>query len=103
MFTRQLFNNKSFIRQLSTYPKSCYLSESNVRERVLHVVSNIKSAPEVISNEAHFVADLKFDSLRRQDLRQNLEKEFCVHIPANTDLLSVKQATEYFTSNPKSR
>jgi acyl carrier protein len=91
-------------RGMSTLPKACFLSEDAVRERVKCVVGNMRSAPENVADDAHFVSDLKFDSLHRKELTGKLENEFCVRMPKDAkELLSVGDATKFFATHPKAR
>jgi len=91
-------------RGMATLPKACFLAEDVVRDRVKAVVSTMRSAPENIADDAHFVSDLKFDSLHRKELAGMLEKEFCVHAPKDAkELLSVGDATKFFSTHPKAR
>lgn len=95
--------NISHVRKFSTLPAGSYLPHDDVKQRVLNVVKSFKSAPPEIPDDAHFVVDLKFDSLLRKDLVIKLQKEFCVPALNPDTILSVESATKEFASNPRSR
>ena len=91
-------------RNSSDYPQGCFISKDIALSRVVNVVSGIRSAPQTVSSTAHLITDLKFDSLRRIDLRNSLEKEFCIRFPAEgNELLTVPALAEFVAKHPKAR
>lgn len=62
----------------STVPAACYLPVSDVTARVMSIVRSTRAVPESMTDDAHFVADLQFDSLIRQNVNVLLMDEFCI-------------------------
>ncbi|MFN4145724.1 MAG: acyl carrier protein [Runella sp.] len=52
-----------------------------MKERILSILEDFGVEREAITNQAHFVKDLGFDSLDTVDLMMKLEKEFGLRIP----------------------
>jgi acyl carrier protein len=91
-------------RMLATLPKSAYLPQSVVQERVESTVGKIKGVPPSIGFNNHFVHDLGLDSLNRRELILLLGKEFNVPIESVADqILSVNDAVEYLSTHSKAR
>lgn len=99
---RIVIANYAVKRNMSSFPRACFLSKDDVVQRVKNVISGIKCAPSQISDNAHFIADLKFDSLRRNELNTALENEFCVRFASN-NLLSVGSVADFIATHPKAR
>jgi acyl carrier protein len=62
----------------STVPAACYLPVSEVTTRVMDIVKSNRAVPASFTEDSHFVADLQFDSLVRQNLNVLLMDEFCI-------------------------
>ena len=100
----QAYSVRFFRRSFSDYPQGCFISKDVALNRVLNIVGGIRSAPETVSSTAHLINDLKFDSLRRVDLRSSLEKEFCIRFPVDAaELLTVPAIAEFVSKHPKAR
>ena len=100
---RIVIGNNILKRNMATnLPKTCFLVQEDVVSRVKNVVGGIRSAPSQVSDNAHFIADLKFDSLRRNELTIALENEFCIRLN-NTNLLSVNAVADFIATHPKAR
>eukprot|EP01041_Mallomonas_annulata_P005297 gene5297-10591_t len=98
--------NKIFLfplRRFSTRPSATYLSAAEVKTRVLDILQSFPSSPKVIGDNAHFVADLGFDSLLRRDVTSKLESEFCVSLSKGANIVDVQSAIQYFSTHPKAR
>lgn len=91
-------------KKFSTVPSAAFLPSNEVRQRVLQVVSTIRSTPASLSESDHFVADLGFDSIVRKSLNAKLMEEFCI-TPSKGDaaFLSVPDAISFFSQHPKAR
>ena len=91
-------------KSFSSIPAGAYLSVPEVTQRVISVISSVKSAPSKVSAESHFVADLHFDSILRKNLNQDLFAEFCIAQKKDEEpLLSVPEAVSFFAQHPKAR
>ena len=88
----------------STVPSAAFLPVSEVTVRVLNVVRSIRSTPQSLSENDHFVSDLGLDSLVRKTLNMKLNEEFCI-TPAKgaATHLSVQDAISFFSQHPKAR
>jgi acyl carrier protein len=97
-------SKRVFSSSTSSVPAGCYLPREQVTARVTEVVKATRKYDSIKPN-AHFVADLKLDSLLRKALIADLGKEFCVSIPADSSekILSVDAAVNYFATHPKAR
>ena len=93
------------LRTLSSMPAAGFLQKPEVLCRVVSVVSAIRSSPPIIPPNAFFASDLGFDSMVREKLMENLEKEFNVTFPAgkSESYPSVESVVNYFASHPKAR
>jgi acyl carrier protein len=96
---------KASAKAVCMAPESSFLTAEEVAVRVVAVIRAQKQAPLNVKPNAHFVVDMKFDSFKRADVLEDLEREFCVPIlgDARGEILSVPAAVEYFSTNPKAR
>lgn len=52
-----------------------------MKERIISILKNFGVSERAITDEAHFIKDLGFDSLDTVDLMMQLEQEFVIVIP----------------------
>ncbi len=52
-----------------------------MKQRILNILNNFGLQPTAITDDAHFVKDLGFDSLDLVDMMMQLEQEFDIAIP----------------------
>ena len=91
-------------RSSSSIPTAGYISSDEVFQRTQEVIRTISSAPESPLSDAHFVADLRFDSLQRKSLNEKFHIEFCVpRGKSHENFMSVNEVVDYFSTHPKAR
>ena len=92
------------LRASSTIPAAGYISSDEVLQRTLAVIHTVQSAPVSFQDNAHFVADLGFDSLVRKSLNEKFLIEFCVpRGKSHENFMSVNEVVDYFSTHPKAR
>ena len=96
------FNNIN--RNLSSVPKSAYLSSSDVSNRVLSTLKSMKYTPSTV-NETSSFSSLEFDNSLVDEAIDLLSAEFCVSIENKTakSITGVSEAIKYFSTHPKAR
>ncbi|GAB2786602.1 acyl carrier protein [Rhabdobacter roseus] len=52
-----------------------------MKQRIINLLKNFGVEPTAVTEEAHFIKDLGFDSLDTVDLMMQLEQEFAIVIP----------------------
>ncbi len=52
-----------------------------MKERIVNILKNFGVSENAITDDAHFIKDLGFDSLDTVDLMMQLEQEFSIMIP----------------------
>eukprot|EP00518_Triparma_eleuthera_P005171 CAMPEP_0182463728 /NCGR_PEP_ID=MMETSP1319-20130603/7885_1 /TAXON_ID=172717 /ORGANISM="Bolidomonas pacifica, Strain RCC208" /LENGTH=115 /DNA_ID=CAMNT_0024663305 /DNA_START=20 /DNA_END=364 /DNA_ORIENTATION=- len=87
-------------------PAQTFLDESEVRERVIQVVSNFEKVdPAKVTDTAHFTTDLGLDSLDNVELAMALEEEFALEMPdAEAEkILSITDAVNFISTHPQAK
>jgi acyl carrier protein len=106
-FVNQAFDGKSFVmkQSFSTVPKSAFLPEAMVADRVILAAKKVKFAPENIQASSHLMFDLNFDSFLRKKFVENVSEEFCVPIDSVVadSMVTVQDAIYYISTHPKAR
>jgi acyl carrier protein len=92
-------------RKFSTFPKEALLPEKVVFQRVVDTIKSVRPTSLSITELSAFAPDLGFDSLRKKELIQAFEHEFCVSFkPSVSDsFITVKDIVSHLASHPKAR
>ena len=102
MKMRSLF---TLSRKFSTFPKEALLPEKIVYQRLVDVIQSVKPNSNSIAESAALAPDLGFDSSRKRELVQAVEREFCVTLKptASDSFATVRDVVSHIASHPKAR
>ena len=65
----------------SAYTTSYQLNTISMKKRIVNILTNFGVEHSALTDDAHFIKDLGFDSLDTVDLMMQLEQEFNIAIP----------------------
>lgn len=83
-----------------------FLKETEVEQRVVHVVQNFGKVDSAkVNRNAHFVNDLGLDSLDEVELLMAIEDEFAIEMPDSEveKIHTVDDAVKYIASHPTAK